>query len=96
MGGLPNHTKEMLGIYGETEEQKRVCAEAGLESIPFIADDGTFINPKVEDEVNDWGNRARLLQAHRALRKDIPQQCIQADRLRAPLNLDVMLYGAKL
>jgi hypothetical protein len=66
------YTKEMLGIYGLTEAQKQARAAAGLESIPIIADDGTFIHPKVEDEVEDWGNRARLLQAYRALRKELP------------------------
>lgn len=66
------HTKQQLGVQEDTKEQRRACAEAGLESIPFIADDGTFVHPRVEDEVNDWGNRARLLQAYRALRKDLP------------------------
>jgi hypothetical protein len=66
------YTKEMLGIWDVTEEQKRACAEAGSESIPIIGDDGTFVRPNVEDEVEDWGNRARLLQAYRALRKDMP------------------------
>jgi len=60
------YTKRMLGIRDETEEQKR------LETIPIIADDGTFVHPKVEDEVEDWGNRARLLAAYRELRKEIP------------------------
>jgi hypothetical protein len=66
------YTKEMLGIHGQTEDQKRACAEAGLETIPIIADDGTFVHPKVDDEVEDWGNRARLLAAYRALRKEMP------------------------
>jgi len=60
------YTKRMLGIRDETEEQKR------LVTIPIIADDGTFVHPKVEDEVEDWGNRARLLAAYRELRKEIP------------------------
>jgi hypothetical protein len=65
------YTKEMLGIRGETEEQKRAAAEFGLEPIPVVADDGTFIHPRVEDEGEDWGNRGRLLAAYRALRKDL-------------------------
>lgn len=63
------HTKQMLGIRDETDEQKRACAEAGLEAIPIIADHGTFVHPKVADDVEDWGSRARLLAAYRALRK---------------------------
>jgi hypothetical protein len=66
-----SYTKEMLGIRGVTQEQKRASAEFGLEIIPIIADDGTFIDPKVEDEVEDWGNRARLLAAYRALRQEL-------------------------
>lgn len=64
-----DYTKEMLGIHGETEEQKRNSAEMGLESIPVVADDGTFINPKVDDEVEDWGNRGKLLHLYRELKK---------------------------
>ena len=66
------YTKEMLGFCYQTEAQKRACAEAGLETIPIIADDGTFVRPKVEDEGSDWGNRARLLDAYRALRRELP------------------------
>jgi hypothetical protein len=62
----------MLGIKSETEEEKRAAAKLGLETIPVIADNGTFVNPKVHDEVEDWGNRGRLLAAYRALRKHTP------------------------
>ena len=33
----------------------------------FIKPDGTFINPGVEDEVEDWGARAELLESYRDL-----------------------------
>ena len=66
------HTKEMLGIRDETPAQKAEAAKLGLETIPIIAEDGTFVHPKAEDEVEDWGSRARLLAAYRALRKDMP------------------------
>ena len=55
-----HYTKKMLGIRGQTEEQKRACAEAGLRTVPVIEDDGAFVHPKVEDEVKDWGNRVRF------------------------------------
>ena len=29
---------------------------------------GTFVNPDVEDEENDWSNRARILEAYRHLK----------------------------
>lgn len=64
-----DYTKSMLGIRAETEEQKKAAAEMGLESIPIVAEDGTFVHPKVEDEVEDWANRARLLAAYRELKK---------------------------
>jgi hypothetical protein len=65
------YTKEMLGIRGETEEQKKPAAQMGLETIPIVGEDGTFVHPKVEDEIEDWGNRGRLLAAYRALKKDV-------------------------
>ncbi|MGI9232568.1 MAG: hypothetical protein ACR2RD_02965 [Woeseiaceae bacterium] len=65
-----SYTKQML--QDDTEAQRRARAEAGIGTVPCIADDGTFINPKVGDEVNDWGNRAKLLEAYRTLRKEIP------------------------
>lgn len=65
------YTKEMLGIWDESPAQKAEAARMGLEAIPLIAEDGTFIHPNVEDEVGNWGNRARLLSAYRALRKAI-------------------------
>jgi hypothetical protein len=66
------YSKQMLGIRDATKEQKEAAAAAGLETIPIIAEDGSFVNPKVEDEVEDWGNRARLLDAYRALKKTLP------------------------
>jgi hypothetical protein len=65
------YTKEMLGIQNETEEQKRACATMGMETIPVILEHATFIDPQVS-EVEDWGNRARLLAAYRALRQEVP------------------------
>ena len=62
------HTKSMLGIHAETAEQKKAAAVMGLEVIPMIAEGGTFVHPKVEDEVEDWGSRGRLLAAYRALK----------------------------
>ena len=62
------YTKEMLGIWDQTDEQKKMEVQFGLESMPIIADDGTFIHPKIDDEVENWGNRARLLEAYRAIK----------------------------
>ena len=63
------YSKEMMGIYKETEEQKSAAREMGLSSIEIIASDGTFINPKVEDESEDWGYRGALLEKYRQIKE---------------------------
>lgn len=65
------YTSEMLGIQEETASQRQEAAKFGLEAIPVIAEGGTFLRPGVDDEVEDWGNRARLLAAYRALRNEV-------------------------
>ena len=62
------YTKEMLGIVEETEEQAKDAREFGLETIHIISPDGTFLNPKVEDETEDWGSRGELLEQYRKLK----------------------------
>lgn len=37
------------------------------ESEYFFSQNGTFVNPKIEDEENNWSNRAVLLKSYRAL-----------------------------
>jgi hypothetical protein len=66
-----DYTRQMLGIRDETSDEKGAIAASGLETIFTIAEDGTFVNPGVEDEEEDWGNRARLLGAYRALRAEL-------------------------
>jgi hypothetical protein len=34
----------------------------------MISDDGTFLEPHVDDEVDDWGYRAMLLERYRKLK----------------------------
>lgn len=66
-----DYTKEMLGISDEdeTKEQKEALQKVGLETIYVISPDGTFINPKMDDEIEDWGNRGKLLETYRKLKK---------------------------
>ena len=64
-----SYTKEMLGTRDQTPEQRAECEKLGLETIPIVADDGTFLNPKVEDEVEDWGHRGLLLELYRELKE---------------------------
>lgn len=63
------YSKEMMGIHEQTDEQKRSAQEMGLESIDLIAETGTFLNPKVADETEDWGHRGALLEKYRELKK---------------------------
>lgn len=35
----------------------------------FVSDGGTFVNPGVQDESNNWANRGSLLTSYRRLRE---------------------------
>jgi hypothetical protein len=59
----------MLGIYDETPKQAKAALEFGLESIPAVAANATFLNPGTDDEVEDWGNRGELLKRYRELKQ---------------------------
>ena len=63
------YTKEMLGATNETKEQAENAKSAGLEPIHIISPEGTFLNPKVDDETEDWGYRGELLLAYRELKE---------------------------
>lgn len=58
-----SYTKENLGIWDRPVELDNE------DSIPFISDNGTFLNPKVDDETENWGYRASLLNEYRRLKK---------------------------
>ena len=72
----PETVREFLDAFEEVFDRDWAYTKEMLVSIrvpmPIVGEDGTFIHHKVEDEVDDWGNRARLLQAYRALRKELP------------------------
>ena len=53
------YTKQNLGIWD------RPSGIDDEDSIPFISTKGTFLNPKVEDETENWGHRAMLLNEYR-------------------------------
>lgn len=57
------YTKENLGIWD------RPADNDDEDSITFISSDGTFLNPKVDDETENWGHRAMLLNEYRRLKK---------------------------
>jgi hypothetical protein len=63
------YTKQMLGITEETKEQAESVKDADLETIFMLAPNGTFLNPEVESETEDWGHRGELLSAYRKLKE---------------------------
>lgn len=62
------YTKGQLGIVEETENQKLNALSIGLEAVYYISPEGTFLKPNVDDEANDWGHRATLLNEYRKLK----------------------------
>jgi len=57
------YTKQNLGIWDRPTDLD------DEESIPIISNNGTFLNPKVDDENENWGYRAILLDQYRTLKK---------------------------
>lgn len=51
-------------VFDDDWEHTKLCLE---ESRYYINKDGTFINPKVQDEENNWANRGALLTSYRRL-----------------------------
>ena len=62
------YTQSMLGIPSKPKVLDNDLKKLGLEDIPVISTDGTFIDPKVDDEIEDWGYRGKLLHLYRKLK----------------------------
>ena len=75
-----NYTKEMLGIHEETEQNSQNSQRLDLETIYTISPEGTFLEPKIDDETEDWGNRGELLEKYRNLKRLISNQKFRAER----------------
>jgi hypothetical protein len=59
--------------------------------VPFnamIAEDGTFLEPRVADEVEDWGHRAMLLERYRKLRALMDTRGLLGGHRPAPGSMD--------
>lgn len=65
------YSKTMLNVREETEKQRKALKEMGLESIYMIDPNGTFLNPEVEDETENWGHRGKLLDLYRKLKSTL-------------------------
>jgi hypothetical protein len=60
------------------EYAKHMLSPANLDC--FVAPGATFLNPGVEDEEEDWGARANLLERYRHLLRVMQQHGIQPKR----------------
>lgn len=76
MDDLEAHVAEFLSRFEEVFDHDwphtRFCigAHLTLEDL-FIGKDGTFLQPRVEDEYNDWNSRGALLESYRRLRAEL-------------------------
>src|SRR5215207_4549466 len=61
------YTMDRLGISPPTAQD--IAEEKAGESIPCIAQDGTFIDPKADVEDCNWGYREALLERYRRLKQ---------------------------
>ncbi len=75
-----NYTKEMLGVHEEAGQESQNSQRLDLETIYIISPEGTFLVPKIDDETEDWGNRGKLLEKYRNLKRLISNQELRAER----------------
>lgn len=48
--------------------------KVAIQSNNYISDNGTFLDPCIEDEGNNWANRGGLLDAYRSLKKSLGEK----------------------
>ncbi len=63
------------GVFHLDWDHSSLCLTGGS----FISRSGTFIEPRVQDEQNNWANRAALLEAYRELVNFIETNNIEID-----------------
>lgn len=63
-GLISDFLTSFYGVFENDWHYTKACLE---NSDSYIDDKGSFINPCVEDEGNNWANRGGLLKAYRAL-----------------------------
>ena len=54
-------------VFDNDWEMSKLCLDEDNRQY-YIQDNGTFINPRVEDEYNNWSNRGHLLKSYRTLK----------------------------
>lgn len=74
---------EFVGAFEEVfgrdwEYSREMFSSANVDF--FVAPGCTFLNPGVEDEVDDWGARAKLLDQYRKLVQIMKEAGIQAKK----------------
>ena len=60
-------------VFDEDWEFSKNCLRDDSQK-SFIASDGTFLNPRVDDESNNWANRGHLLEVYRRLIAEMQKQ----------------------
>lgn len=60
-------------VFDEDWEFSKGCLRDDFQK-NFVAPDGTFLNPGVDDESNNWANRGQLLHTYRNLIAEMQKQ----------------------
>ncbi|OUM34737.1 hypothetical protein B8W72_09750 [Pseudomonas putida] len=61
---ISNFLLNFDSVFNEDWDHTKICIQEGKY---FFSPSGTFLNPKVKDEQNNWANRASLLNSYREL-----------------------------
>ncbi len=65
---LKDAVTKFIKAFEQVFDEDWEYTKSNLNVEDYISPKGTFINPKVEDEIEDWGNRALLLKEYRRLK----------------------------
>ena len=63
-------------VFRDDREFSRGCLRDDSQEL-FIAPRGTFLNPGIDDESNNWANRGHLLDVYRRLVAEMKKTGIQ-------------------
>lgn len=64
-----NKAKNLVTLFELVLDQDWEMTKSCLNDELFLSKDGTFLNPKVEDESNNWANRGSLLASYREFKE---------------------------
>ena len=70
---LKNAVTRFLEAFEEVFDKDWEYTKGNIDVEEYISPNGTFLNPKVDDEIEDWGNRGFLLHEYRQLKNLLSQ-----------------------